>query len=486
MVDITVQTKVACAASFGHRVSDGQTYVAQKPITSGNSCAPPPPPPPDPSELPAGGPVSVPLLPLAVGADSGGGPVVKAFNVSDLSLIHSFFAYAPAFTGGVRVAVGDVNGDGRADLVSGSGPGSGPHVKAFSGVDGLLLRSFFAYDVAFAGGVFVAAGDVNGDGRADILTAPGPGGGPQVKVFSGVDGALLRSFFAYAPGFTGGVRVAAGDVNGDGRADIVTGPGAGAGPHVKVFDGADGSEVRSFFAYDAGFTGGVFVASGDVDGDGRADIVTGVGSSGGPHVKVFDGGDGGVLRSFFAFGPGFTGGVRVAAGDMDRDGFADLVAGAGPGGAPQVKVFSGATGAELRSFLAFDPAFTGGVFPGAASFTGVRVRSGTLRLGTGGDVVVRVLCPAATLGRCSGKVAILLPAVQRALVARRKPTVLGRARFRAIPGTRARIAVHISKAGRRALRVRRKLKATMRVTTRDGGGNVSTKRIPIRLKRARR
>src|SRR4051794_7920963 len=65
------------------------------------------------------------------------------------------------------------------------------------------------------------------------------------------------------PAFTGGVSVAAGDVNGDGFPDIVTGAGPTGGPHVKAFSGKDGSELFSFYAYDAGFTGGVNVAVGD-------------------------------------------------------------------------------------------------------------------------------------------------------------------------------------------------------------------------------
>src|SRR5262249_59785610 len=101
--------------------------------------------------------------------------------------------------------------------------------------NGALVFSFFAYDVNFTGGVFVAAGDVNGDGRADIITGAGASGGPHVKVFSGADLSLLHSFMAYDPAFRGGVRVAAGDVTGDGRADIITGAGAGGGPHVHAF-----------------------------------------------------------------------------------------------------------------------------------------------------------------------------------------------------------------------------------------------------------
>ena len=116
----------------------------------------------------------------------------------------------------------------------------------------------------------------------------GPGVAAQVIVRN-ADGGTRFTLSPY-PGFTGGVTVAVGDVNGDGSADIVTGAGAGGGPHVKVVRRPrPGREIASFFAYDPRFTGGVSVAAGDVDGDGPADIITGAGPGGGPHVKVFDG-----------------------------------------------------------------------------------------------------------------------------------------------------------------------------------------------------
>jgi glucose/arabinose dehydrogenase len=299
---------------------------------------------------------------IVSGAGGGGASHVREFGVNSAPAQMSFLAYPEGFTGGVRVALGDVNGDGVADVVTGAGPGGGPHVQVFDGATGAPIRSFFAYAAGFTGGVYVATGRVNADGAADIVTGAGPGGGPHVQVFDGATGAVLRSFLAYQPGFTGGVTVAAGDVNGDGVADIVTGAGPGGGPHVQVFDGATGAVLRSFFAYPAGFTGGVFVAAGDVNGDGVADIVTGAGPGGGPHVQVFDGAMGAVLRSFFAYIPTFTGGVRVAAADLTGDGLAEVVTGPGPGGGPHVRVFDGATGAPLADFFAYDPDFRGGVF----------------------------------------------------------------------------------------------------------------------------
>jgi hypothetical protein len=126
---------------------------------------------------------------------------------------------------------------------------------------GTELRNFLAFDAAFSGGVFVAAGDVNGDGLADIVTGAGAGGTPQVRVWNGSSGLELRSFLAYPPAFAGGVRVAAGDLNDDGKADVITGPGPGGGPHVRVWDGAGGAEIGGFFPYSASFSGGVYVAA---------------------------------------------------------------------------------------------------------------------------------------------------------------------------------------------------------------------------------
>jgi hypothetical protein len=267
----------------------------------------------------------------------------------------------PGFTGGLNVALGDLNGDGIDEVIVGAGAGGGPHVRIFDGstlnqISG-PLGSFFAYDAGFAGGVSVAVGDVNNDTIPDVITGAGPGGGPHVKVISGADGSLLRSFFAYDPRFTGGVFVAAGDTDADGHADVITGAGLGGGPHVKVFSGRTGGELMSFFAYDSAFTGGVRVASGDIDQDSHADVITGAGPGGGPHVRAFSGRDGSELASFFAYDPAFTGGVYVAATDDNGDGRHDIVTSAGPGGGPHVRILDGQTQADLttgQGYYGFD------------------------------------------------------------------------------------------------------------------------------------
>ncbi len=320
--------------------------------------------------------------PFAVGADAGGGPHVRVFTGATADEKFSFFAYNPAFMGGVRVAMGDVTRDGTPDIITGAGPGGGPHVRVFDGVTGAQvpgpIGSFFAYNITFGGGVFVASADFNHDGFADVLTGAGAGGGPHVRVFSGMDGSELASFFDPPKGGDG-VRVASGDINGDGTPDIITAPGSGVVlATVRVFNGLTNQPIAgplgAITPY-PGFEGGVYIAAGDVNGDGRDDVITGAGAGGGPHVKAFSGLTGAEIASFFAYSPTFAGGVRVGVGDVNQDGVFDIITGAGPGGGPHVKAFNGAGGAEITSFLAFNPAFTGGVFVGGAAAAAITVIS---------------------------------------------------------------------------------------------------------------
>src|SRR5262249_35584462 len=140
-----------------------------------------------------------------------------------------------------------------------------------------------------------------------------------------LDGALLASFFAYDAGFAGGVHVAAGNFDADEQREVVTGAGPGAGPHVRTFDIAGGvatqmpGALASFYACDAGFAGGITVATGNFDGVAGDEVITGAMAGAGPHVRVFRS-DGAILASFYAFSSTFAGGVSVAAGDVDGDG----------------------------------------------------------------------------------------------------------------------------------------------------------------------
>jgi hypothetical protein len=301
---------------------------------------------------------------IVTGADTGGGPEVKVVDPKTGAIKLDFMAYDIHFLGGVRVALGDVNGDGVPDVITAPGPGGGPDIRVFDGNTGQLIDEFLAYNPFFTGGVFVAAGDFNGDGKADIVTGPDQGGSSDVRVFNAGTGQILREFLAYPSNFVGGARVAVGDVNGDGIPDIITGAGPTGGPNVKVFSGADSSVLQNFLAYGPLFTGGVYVAAGDINGDGKADIITGAGPTGSPNVVVFSGADGSVLDNFLAYSPFFQGGVRVGTLDFNGDGRTDILTGAGPTGGPFVTVFSGVDLSILDGFFAYSQNFHGGVLVG--------------------------------------------------------------------------------------------------------------------------
>jgi hypothetical protein len=252
------------------------------------------------------------------------------------------------FSGGVRAAVGDLTADGVPDLVTAAGAGGGPRVVGYDGATGRQLTgplgSFFAFDPAFTGGLSVAVADLNRDGFADLVAAAGPGGGPHVKAFDGKTGQEVASFFAYDAAFRGGAGVTAADLDGDDRAEIVTGAGPGGGPHVKTF-GADGVRRAEFFAYEPSFRGGVRVTAGDLDGDTEAEIVTGAGAGGGPAVRVFDGTTGGGVGGFMAGDAAGRAGVEVGVRHLDRTASALVCALVGD----RVQDFDGRTFAAVGS-----------------------------------------------------------------------------------------------------------------------------------------
>ena len=279
---------------------------------------------------------------IVAAADSGGGPHVKVFSPGGVAVGTGFFAYPSSFTGGVRVAACQLAaGAAQDDIVTAPGPGSAPAIRIFAagsqGTAPAPKAAFLAFDAGFVGGAYVACSDLDNDGIDEIVVGAGPGAGPNVRVF-GPGGQLKASFWAYDPGFVGGVRVAGGAVGGPTQPGyVVVTPGQGGGPNVRVMT-PGGALVASFWGFEPGFTGGAWIATGDaVGGDGRDEVIVGRGDTGTSDIRVVNAGGADQRPPLRAFAVGTEHGARVAFGPL---GPTPLVAGAGRGAEPRVRVLA--------------------------------------------------------------------------------------------------------------------------------------------------
>ena len=281
-----------------------------------------------------------------VGADNG--PGARLYDGAG-NLVFAGQVFGADATGGVRVSTADVTGDGVPDLVAATGPGVPAEVAVVDGKTQAVVFRVRPFGT-FAGGAFVATGDTDGDGKADIAVSPDEGGGPRVVLYSGAGFRQTASFFGIADAnFRGGARVAMADVNGDGLSDLLVAAGFGGGPRVAGYDGKFLTTSRQklfndFFAFDVNLRNGVFLSGGDLNGDGRAEVVLGAGPGGGPQVLAIDGASllqGQVVEraNFFANDINNRNGVRVTVADIDADGRADIVTGDASG--PGLNVFRG-------------------------------------------------------------------------------------------------------------------------------------------------
>ena len=273
-------------------------------------------------------------------------------------------------------------------VFSGAGLTGGPRVQGnLSLGTGTTLFDQFVYEDTFRGGASIAFGDINKDGVSDLLTCPGPTGGPRLRVISGKN-VQLNISTSFADGFVhdsadrSGITCAAGDVDGDGYADAII--GINANGRVKIFNGALLASNQFVTIFDQqiiqGWTGQVNVAGGDINKDGYADFAVSPGDGGGPVLSVLNGAtarfnsniettSGAKFMHQFAYESVFRGGVRVAIADVTGDTFPDVITGAGDTGAPRVRVF-GATqvlnnqATSLFDQFVFDSALRNGVHVG--------------------------------------------------------------------------------------------------------------------------
>lgn len=147
-----------------------------------------------------------------------------------------------AHYGVARVASGDTNGDGTDEIIAGANAGGGPRVNILD-MNGNILKTQHVYDSAFSGGVDVAVGDVFGDNRDDVVVAPLTAGNSLIRVLN-QDLTMVYQFYAYTYAYVGGVNIAVGNIiTSSAKAEIAT--VASPGFPLMYYYNATGTQLQS-------------------------------------------------------------------------------------------------------------------------------------------------------------------------------------------------------------------------------------------------
>jgi hypothetical protein len=293
----------------------------------------------------------------------------------------AFSAY-DTYQQGVRVAVGDVNGDGRNEIVTAPGKDAWTELKVFDGRTFQQLKAVLPFkDATWWAGAYVATGDTNGDGRDEIVEGLDAGCCTTLHVLDGITGNDLAGFYPYGNTSEVGARVAAGDLNGDGTADVIAVPLGST--RISAFRVSGGAAFRTIDAFGGEITGPIAIAAGNLTGDARAEIVAAAPTASGAEVKIFNASTGTAETTLAPYGSESVSSVAVALGDVNGDGSSDIVLSADTPDGTEVEAVD-ANGVQLADFYVLDAS----IVPGASIAAGDLDGDGKAEIVLGGGPTI--------------------------------------------------------------------------------------------------
>ena len=288
-------------------------------------------------------------------AGHGGSSHVQTYNRYGETIYTSgFYAFAQTLTTGFNLASGDLNGDGVEEIIVAPKTGGAPHVRIFDNEGNLkFIPGFYAYGQSLRCGVDITTGDLDGDGKEEIVTIPGEGCPAHVRIFNYLGQPVLHpGFFAYATNLRSGFRISSGDLNNDGKDEIVTVPEKFLPAHVRIFDYQGNMKFTpGFYAYN-NYKTGADIAVGDLDSDGWAEIITIPGKGYPAHLRIFNYvGELSLYPGFFAYSTNIRTGFSLAVGDLDGDNRAEIITAPQKDAPAHVRIF------DYQGNMKFTPGF---------------------------------------------------------------------------------------------------------------------------------
>lgn len=260
------------------------------------------------------------------------------------TLLHEFLPFTEGWSNSGDIATGDVTGDGNQDVIIARGSSNSPaQVRVFT-EEGLLLTRWRAFN---RGAIKVATGDVTGDGKAEIIVGSSKRQITTVRVYKR-NGTLLWESHPFNDNPKSGLDVTAADIHGDGIDEIIVATGSGTTGRIAVIANDGSAVLKRFKPFGPSFKGGINIAAGDVTGDGKAEIITAAQSKKHGKIKTFSGRGKKTDIVFYPFGKTFTGGSDVGLLQWDdNSGALELVITQASAGEAWAKLYRLSSSEEL-------------------------------------------------------------------------------------------------------------------------------------------
>ncbi|EKD32789.1 MAG: hypothetical protein ACD_76C00147G0006 [uncultured bacterium] len=248
---------------------------------------------------------------IIIGNGLGNEPRVTMYRL-DGSIIGSFLAYAPSADMGVTVTSCDINSDGKKEIITGTQLNGGPHVRVFNSTGESMNLDFFAYEIWQRSGVSVKCADIDSDGQQELITAPGQGSSPLVKILNLTNGQWIEQtrFYAFSETDLSGVTISV--------ADNLMLAGHQTGTDNAIHANVIHSPATEQFSVNAPTNTSVTPFGVDLNNDNKLEIGF-VSNTRNAQVKIING------SSNITIKPKTTRSVSVAVYDIDNDGKKEII-----------------------------------------------------------------------------------------------------------------------------------------------------------------